>query len=467
MALRTSHEAGFTLVELMVVTIVAAILLAGATATFTSARGRAADGAARSNLRSTLELATTERANGTEVWPNSAALAAVEHSMSFVDASNVSTGPKVISVRGADTFVAAAQSESGTCWVLSADTAGQATWASRNGPCQAAAPSLTGVVTTLAGSGSPGYAEGIGSAAQFFYPDGVAVDAHGNVYVADSANERIRKITPTGVVSTYAGTGVPGYVDGGRLAAMFTTPSGLAFDQNGNLYVADRYNNVIRKIAPDGTVSTVAGDWLGYGWVDGTGTAAQFTYPLSIATDAAGNVYATDLDTPVIRKITPAGVVSTLAGGAVAGYVDGPGSSARFHITTGLAADANGNVYVADYGNHRIRKIAPDGTVSTLAGSGVPGYADGIGTAASFHYPADLVFDGDNTLYVVDAANNRVRSVTLDGNVSTLAGAGVAGWLDGPAGTALFSLPWSIAYDAAGPALYVTDAGSSTVRKIS
>ena len=282
-----------------------------------------------------------------------------------------------------------------------------------------------GVVSTLAGlAGSFGSADGTGSAARFNFPDGVAVDAAGNVYVADSSNNTIRKITPAGVVSTLAGlAGIGGSADGTGSAARFSQPVGVAVDAAGNVYVTDFSNNTIRKITPAGVVSTLAGSASSRGSADGTGSAARFFQPAGVAVDAAGNVYVADTFNHTIRKITPAGVVSTLAGLAGSfGSADGTGSAARFNQPTGVAVDAAGNVYVADRSNHTIRKITSAGVVSTLAGLALdPGSTDGIGSAARFNRPEGVAVDAAGNVYVADTFNNTIRKITLAGVVSTFA----------------------------------------------
>ena len=215
---------------------------------------------------------------------------------------------------------------------------------------------LQGVVTTLAGSGTAGFADATGSAAQFRSPFGVAVDSSGTVYVGDNGNHRIRKITPAGVVTTLAGSGVAGFADGTGTVAQFDYPAAVSVDSLGTVYVADRRNNRIRKITPAGVVTTLAGSGT-YGFTDGTGSAAQFYHPASVAVDSSDTVYVADLSNQRIRKITPAGVVTTLAGSGVAGFADGTGGAAQFNYPFSMAVDSSGTVYVSDNNNQRIRKI--------------------------------------------------------------------------------------------------------------
>ena len=248
-----------------------------------------------------------------------------------------------------------------------------------------------GVVSTLAGlAGVSGSANGTGAAAQFNQPQGVAVDSAGNVYVADTGNHTIRQITPGGVVSTLAGlAGVSGSANGTGGNARFYEPEAVAGDSGGNVYVADTWNHTIRKIAPGGVVSTLAGTAGNYGSTDGTGSAALFYQPQGVTVDSTGTLYVADTGNQTIRKVTGGGGVSTLAGLAGNyGSVDGTGTSARFYGPSGVAVDGAGNVYVADYFNQTIRKVTGAGVVSTLAGSvGTYGSADGANSAARFWNP--------------------------------------------------------------------------------
>ncbi|MCU0748934.1 MAG: choice-of-anchor D domain-containing protein [Akkermansiaceae bacterium] len=323
-------------------------------------------------------------------------------------------------------------------------------------------------VSTTAGSGVAGYAEGAAAIARFSNPSGVVANASGDVFVADRLNHRIRKITAGGVVSTFAGSGAPGFANGTGTAAAFEKPTGLAIDASGNLYVADEWNHRIRMITPAGVVSTFAGSGVA-GFAEGAVQTARFLYPSDVAVDAAGNVYVADAGNHRIRQIAAgSGLVSTLAGTGVEGSTNGPAESAQFSSPQGLAVDGTGSVFVADTGNHSIRVISA-GNVSTLAGSGAEGFLDGPGGTAMFSSPRDVAVDADGVAIVTDSGNHRIRRISADGQVSTLAGSGTAGLLDSP-GSGLFpvtackfDMPQGIALDSTG-AILVTQEGA--IRKI-
>ncbi|HBN10076.1 MAG TPA: hypothetical protein DD435_16035 [Cyanobacteria bacterium UBA8530] len=264
-------------------------------------------------------------------------------------------------------------------------------------------------MTTLAGGREAGYLEGIASAAAFNQPNDLAFDASGNLLVADQKNHAIRSISPDGTVRTLAG-GESGYGEGQGKAAKFDTPQGIAVDTAGNAYVADTWNQRIRKIRPDGLVSTLAGNGAS-GYQDGAGVAAKFNHPQGVAVDGAGNVYVADSWNQRIRKISPGGLVSTLAGTGESGFLDG--REARFNGPVGLAVSKEGIVYVGDTWNHRVRKITPDGRVSTLAGNGSYGFKDGKAEAAWFKSADKLAIDARGDLYVSDPLNQRIRKVSI------------------------------------------------------
>jgi sugar lactone lactonase YvrE len=362
------------------------------------------------------------------------------------------------------------------------------------GTCNACPPGFADcgpVVTTLAGSGQYGYVDGPAATAEFADPGGVAVDAFGDVFVADTNNCLIREVLPDGAVTTYAGSlggygSGCGYVDGPAASAQFSSPFGVAVDAMGDVYVADTGNQVIRKIAPDGTVTTLAGSGQ-YGYVDGPAATAEFASPSGVAVDALGNVYVADTNNCAVREITPDGNVSTLAGlptgcgsfadvavhasarpaaRGAAGFVGG--GSPPFWYPLGVAVDPLENVYVADTGNQRICAVAPDGTVTTLAGSGQYGYQDGPGASAEFASPSGVAVDAQGNVLVADAGNCDTRKVAPDGTVTTYAGAGATlgcGFADGLAAVAQFSSPVGVAVDAQGD-VFVGDTYNQRVREI-
>jgi sugar lactone lactonase YvrE len=358
-----------------------------------------------------------------------------------------------------------------------------------------------GVVATLAGlAGISGSADGVGSAARFFHPQGIAVDLLGDVYVADTNNQTIRKITPGGLVSTLAGlAGSGGNLDGVGSGATFDGPGGVAVDGAGNVYVAEIYGYRIRKVTATGTVTTLFGSpddtsfWCPRGlavdaWGNlfvadtlndrickftpggavtplrlADGTVASFYRPQKLGVDAAGNVYVADAASHQMLRFTPAGDLTTFA----TLPVDPPTDQVGLPYADGVAVDALGNVFVADTGNSAIRRITPGGVVGTVAGFGPAfGSADGAGSAARFFYPAGVAADASANLYAADSANHTIRKITPAGVVTTLAGlAQAAGAADGTGSAALFHNPTAVAVDAAGN-VYVADTGNYTVRKM-
>jgi len=344
-----------------------------------------------------------------------------------------------------------------------------------------AAPAQPYTIGTLAGSATnPGNADGTNGAAQFTSPTGLALDSNGNILLNDG--NAIRRIVAYGtnwVLGTLAGAILThGPNDGTNSAAQFDDPQGLAVDAAGNIYVADTLNNAIRKVTPIGTnwvVTTIAGlaGRSNFGTADGTNAAARFHNPFGIALDSATNLYVTDTLNATIRKLTPIGtnwVVTTLAGLTNnPGSANGSNSVARFNNPTGIAMDTAGNVYVTDFGNNSIRKVMAIGTnwaVTTLAGlAGSSGSADGLGSAARFNLPQCIAVDGAQNLFVTDSGNYTLRKVTPTGLVSTLAGTpGVSGTANGTGKAALFSEPYGIAVNGAGT-LYVADYLGYSVRQ--
>lgn len=325
-------------------------------------------------------------------------------------------------------------------------------------------------ISTFAGTlGFPGHADGRGRAAMFQNPMGIVADPRGGFYVADLNNAVIRHITPDRVVSTYAGSpGAGGSADGPAALARFGAVTGVALDGAGNLYVADYGNSTIRNISPDGTVSTLAGKAGETGSADGLGPTARFKMPRSVAAALDGTLFVADSDNHTLRRITPDGVVSTLAGVAgEPGYADGAGVLARFNLPAALVLDPAGNLYVADAGNHTIRKVTVAGVVSTFVGRpGTSGSADGARDAVRFNAPQAITLDNEGNLLVADTGNHTVRRVTPDGTTVTVAGSpGASGTRDGTWNEQVFRLPRGLAVDADGD-VFVGDFGNHAIRRI-
>ncbi len=294
----------------------------------------------------------------------------------------------------------------------------------------------------------------------------MAVDAAGNIYVADYGNNLIRKITPAGVVSTFAGSGNQGVTDGAGTLASFNAPTGITADASGNLFVADAGNNLIRKITPAGVVSTVAGS-DSTGSANGIGNAASFYDPLSVAVDGSGNLYVADAGNDEVRKITSGGTVTTFAANDTSSTASASPVGLAFNNPTGVTVDASGNVYVANYLNNTILTINPAGTASIFAGSasGQQGSANGPAASATFYFPNSVAADASGNIYVADGINNLIRKITPGGIVSTFAGNGLAGAVDSTGTNASFNGPAGLAVDAAGN-VYVADSDNNLIRKI-
>src|SRR5436190_2110136 len=313
--------------------------------------------------------------------------------------------------------------------------------------------------TTIAGASSKGTAGGVSTKARFASPRDVALDKSGNVFLTDSDNHAIRKISPDGIVTTVAGAlGIQGSDDGNGSVARFDEPNGIAVDASGNLFIADRGNRTVRKISASGEVTTFAGKAKVSGTNDGPARVARFSFIHGIAVDSRGTVYVSDTGNQTIRKITADGTVSTLAGlPGKHGFSDGKGMEARFTSPAGLTVDGKGNVFVADSFNGAIRRISPAGQVTTIAGEG--------NQSSTFNNPAGVAVDRFGNVFVADTSNARIRKISSAGAVTTVAGR-ESGTADGPADVARFNLPYGVAVDQDG-GLYVADSGNDCIRRIS
>ena len=327
-----------------------------------------------------------------------------------------------------------------------------------------------GMIATVAGNGAAGFGgdNGPATSAHLAYPQDLAVDSAGNLYIADTNNNRIRKVS-NGVIATLAGTATYGFSGDNGLAtsAQLNNPYGVAVDPAGNLYIADTFNNRVRKVS-NRVITTVAGDGtVGFSGDNGPATSAQLADPWSVAVDSAGNLYIADYGNNRIRKVSN-GMIATVAGNGTRGSLgdNGPATSAQFYGPAGLAVDSLGNLYIADYGNNRIRKVS-NGVIATVAGGGASLGDNGPATSAQLALPYGIAVDSGGNLYVADWGNNRIRKVS-NGVITTVAGNGTRGFSgdNGLATAAQLANPQGIAVDSAGN-LYIADFGNASIRKVS
>ena len=334
----------------------------------------------------------------------------------------------------------------------------------------------TGVINTVAGTGERRYGGdgGPATSAQLGRPQGLAVDSSGNLYIAANYNRRVRRVDAGGVINTVAGTGQWGHSgDGGpATSAQLRSPHGVAVDGLGNLYIADTYSSCVRRVDTAGVITTVAGtgEW-GYSGDGGPATNAQLQRPRGVAVDGLGNLYIADSDNHCVRRVDTAGVITTVAGTGARGYSgdSGPATSAQLRSPQGVAVDGLGNLYVADYLNHRVRRVDAAGVITTVAGTDERGYSGdgGPATSAQLGAPRGVAVDGSGNLYIADYGNGRVRRVDAAGVITTVAGTGEWGYSGdgGPATNALLASPQDVAVDGLGN-LYVADPWHHRVRRV-
>jgi prepilin-type N-terminal cleavage/methylation domain-containing protein len=469
------QDEGFTLIELMVVVLVVAVLLAIAIPAFLGSRSRSQDAAAKSNLRNVLTSATTQ-SSGASVWPSPAQLAGDSPGVTLV--GGPSTGVGVVSVFSAGAvFFAAALTGGGTCHVVQANLSSVPTWSSHPGPRCSAGPGHS--VST--GAGPPpapcpsageafGFVDGPGASARFNNAAMIDVSGDGTVYVADFSNNAIRVVSPAGVVSTLAGDAAPGDVDGVGSSARFRNPFGVILGSNGDLFVTEYAGNRVRRVTPGGVVTTVAGSPTGAsGNSDGVGSTASFSGPSGLDIGPDGALWVADRGNNLIRRVTLAGTVTTVAGSTL-GYVDGTGAGARFNGPGTVWFRPDGTMLIPDRFNRRVRLMTMAGVVTTLAGNGsgpptgVAQQVDGPSATAQFNDPITLAEDSSGTIWVGDDPG-KIRVIAQDGSVSTVSGDGSQCVVNGTLETARFISPHSLGFDDAG-ALYIADWHSNAIRKI-
>lgn len=352
------------------------------------------------------------------------------------------------------------------CWLLLAALAG----------LSGAPAARAQAISTVAGTGVQGFGGdgGPATSAQMNFAYGVAADGAGAIYIVDSANHRVRRVDAAGTIATVAGTGVAGYGgDGGpAVAAQLNEPRGIALDAAGNLYVADLNNHRIRRVDAGGTITTVAGTGAaGFSGDGGAATAAQLNSPFGVAADGAGRIYIADSANYRVRRVDAGGTIATIAGIGTPGYGgdNGPALAAQFQFIFGIFRDGTGNLFLADGNNHRIRRVDAGGTMTTVAGTGTSGFGGngGSAVAAQLNFPAGVVVDGGGVLYIADAGNNRVRQVDTGGTITSVAGTGTSGYGGdgGPAMAAQLQFPFALALGTRG-LLYVADTANFRTRLV-
>jgi mucin-19 len=335
-------------------------------------------------------------------------------------------------------------------------------------------PSRPSVIQTVLGTGISGYSGDNSNPARLYWPTGMAVDAAGNVFIADFGNNRIRKLTPNFVISTVAGTGAAGHGGDGGLATSATLngPIAVAVDSSGNLFIVDSNNHCIRKVSPDGVITTVAGNGVaGFSGDGGVATNARLNFPNSVAVDGSGALFIADTENARVRKVNTNGVIQTIAGTGAQGFSGdgGPAVAAKLFDPAAVAVDGAGSVYIADFSNHRVRKVTPDGLIATIAGTGIAGFSGDTGpaTSAQLNGPNDVKLDASGNVFIADYFNNRIRKIGPTGAIGAVAGIGFAFFSGdgGPATAAQLNGPFGVAIGVTGDIL-IADVNNSRVRQV-
>jgi trimeric autotransporter adhesin len=339
-----------------------------------------------------------------------------------------------------------------------------------------AADTPVAIIQTVAGNGTSGFSgdDGAAATASLSEPFGLAVDAVGNFYIADTSNHRVRKVDTSGMIATVAGNGTEGFSgdSGAATGATLNTPMGVAVDTAGNLYIADAFNNRIRKVSATGVITTVAGNGdARFSGDHAAATSASLSAPFGVAVDKAGNLYIADTSNHRVRKVDSSGMIATVAGNGTESFSGDGGAAthASLNFPTGVTVDRAGDLFITDQSNHRIRKVNTSGVITTVAGNGNPGFSGdhAAATSASLNLPIGTAVDAAGTFYIADMSNHRIRKVSTDGTVTTVAGNGIGGFSgDGNAATrATLNSPGGVAVDAAGN-LYIADSFNNRIRKL-
>jgi sugar lactone lactonase YvrE len=336
-------------------------------------------------------------------------------------------------------------------------------------------PATDIVITTVAGNGAKGYGGdgGVATSAELNWPSGVSIDASGNLFIADQYNHRIRKVSAAGIITTVAGNGTGGFGGDGGFAtnADLHWPTGVSIDTSGNLFIADQGNNRIRKVSTNGIITTVVGNGTaGYNWDGGAAISAELSSPCGVAVDGIGNLFIADYGNFRIRKVGTNGIITTVAGNGTGGFADGgSATNACIYQPTGVSIDASGNLFIADPSNYRIRKVTIAGIITTVAGNGTGHYGGdgGNATNSNLYQPTGVFIDASGNLFIADCYNHRIRKVSTAGIITTVAGNGTLGYMGdgGTATNAELNYPWGVSVDAGGN-LFIADENNNRIRKV-
>ena len=452
--MRGTIKSGFTIVELLIVVVVIAILAAIVIVSYNGISKQAHQSSLMSDAHSVANIMSSDQALGG----------------SYATSEGAANGGKGLPASDGTSYIFHSDGQSYCVTAKSSYDGVESYYVSSSNPTPTRGQCPgdgEAVATTVAGNGTLGFVNGDSTVSRVASPAAIVADASGNLYFTDGSTSRIRKLTTAGVVSTLAGNGGSGYVEGTGTGATFNWPQAMTIDASGILVIADTHSQKIRKLTLAGVSSYFAGSTQGTTGAVGTAASSiKFNDPRGIVYDPTTNtiVVADSQNNRIIRSDS-SGNITAIYGSLTGGFANGSASVARFNYPEGLAIDSSGTIYVADTNNHRIRKISPSGQVDIVAGNGTIGTTDGTGTAAKFNKPSSLTIASDGTLYVADTENSLIRKITTGGVVTTIAGTGTAGFAEGTGTNAQFNKPIGIAIGSDGR-LYVTDTGNHRIRAL-